>query len=208
MTNLIVELGQRVTGHNLRPTQDGAIASHADAVREADSAIAFADQGAARSPLTADGMAAYAGIMATFTGTSGGDMANATSGQFTGFTGGTGAQLQDSSADTFNAGGGNDTIIAGSGGDSIDGGSGDDSISGGNGNDIIIGDTGTDSIDGGAGNDQIYIGNSEFVLGEAIDGGANTDTILLTTAAGTPSTSVQARSPASRRSPAATRATQ
>ena len=113
MTNLIVELGQRVTGHNLCPTQDGAIASHADAVREADSAIAFADQGAdcVRSPLTAGGMAAYAGVMAVINGDNSAETINGTSG-----------------ADLINAAGGDDAITPGSGKDTVDGGTGDDVI--------------------------------------------------------------------------------
>ena len=64
-------------------------------------------------------MAAYAGVMATFTGGSGNDVANATTGTLTGFSGGTVAQLQDSSGDTFNGGNGADTIVAGSGDDTI-----------------------------------------------------------------------------------------
>ncbi len=67
---------------------------------------------------------AYAGIMATFTGTSGNDRANATTGTLTGFSGGTVAQLQDASGDTFNGGGGADEIVAGSGDDTINLGSG------------------------------------------------------------------------------------
>ena len=53
--------------------------------------------------LTAEGMAAYAGVMATFTGTSGNDRANATNGTLTGFTGGTVAQLLDTIGNTINA---------------------------------------------------------------------------------------------------------
>ena len=75
--------------------------------------------GASRSPLTAEGMAAYAGVMATFTGTNGNDIANATTGTLTGFSGGTVAQLQDSTGDIFNGGTGADTIVAGSGDDTI-----------------------------------------------------------------------------------------
>ena len=75
--------------------------------------------GASRPPLTAEGMAAYAGVMATFNGTNGNDTANATTGTLTGFSGGTVAQLQDSSGDTFNGGNGADTIVAGGGNDTI-----------------------------------------------------------------------------------------
>ena len=55
-----------------------------------------------RPPLTAEGMAAYAGVMATFTGTDGKDIADATNGMLTGFTGGTLAELQDAIGDTIN----------------------------------------------------------------------------------------------------------
>ncbi len=75
--------------------------------------------GGTHSPLTAEGMAAYAGVMATFNGTTGNDVANTTTGTLTGFSGGTVAQLQDSSGDTFNGGNGADTIVAGSGDDTI-----------------------------------------------------------------------------------------
>ena len=50
---------------------------------------------------------------------SGNDTANATTGTLTGFSGGTVAQLQDSSGDTFTGGTGADTIVAGSGDDTI-----------------------------------------------------------------------------------------
>ena len=42
--------------------------------------------GAGRPPLTAAGMAAYGGVMATFTGGNGNDTANATTGTLTGFS--------------------------------------------------------------------------------------------------------------------------
>jgi Ca2+-binding RTX toxin-like protein len=94
-----------------------------------------------RAPLTADGMAKYAGVLATFIGTTGNDTANAITGTLTGFTGGTLAELQDVTGDTFNPDTGTDTIVAGNGNDSIwlrpgdasagdvfDGGAGSDSI--------------------------------------------------------------------------------
>lgn len=62
--------------------------------------------------------------MATFNGTNGNDVANASTGTLTGFSGGTVAQLQDSSGDTFNGGNGADTIVAGSGDDTINLGNG------------------------------------------------------------------------------------
>ena len=80
-------------------------------------------------------------IAATFTGTSGDDTANAGNGTLTGFTGGTVAQLQDATGDTFLLGDGSDSVVAGSGNDafvfanagfatgkSIDGGAGTDTI--------------------------------------------------------------------------------
>ena len=100
----------------------------------------------AHSPLTAEGMAAYAGVMTTFTGTSGKDVADASTGTLTGFTDGTVAELQDATGDTFNAGSGNDWIIAGDGADSIDGGDGNDRIAF-DGSDVsIAGGTGADTL--------------------------------------------------------------
>ena len=64
--------------------------------------------------------------MATFTGTGGNDVANATNGTLTGFTGGTVAELQDGVGDTFNAGDGADSIVAGAGNDTVNGGGGDE----------------------------------------------------------------------------------
>ena len=55
-------------------------------------------------PLTAEAMATYAGIMATFTGGTGNDRADATTGTLTGFTGGTSTELQDSIGDIFTGG--------------------------------------------------------------------------------------------------------
>jgi Tol biopolymer transport system component len=66
-----------------------------------------------------------------FTGTNGGDAANATTSNLSGFSGGTLAQLRDGIGDLFNAGDGEDTII---------GGGGNDTLLGGNGNDLLTGD--------------------------------------------------------------------
>jgi Ca2+-binding RTX toxin-like protein len=94
-------------------------------------------------PLSVTALASYVGILSTFntTSTSGNDAANAASGTLTGFTGGTVADLQDATGDTFNPGKGTDIIIAGAGddtiklnlggisaGDSFDGGAGSDTI--------------------------------------------------------------------------------
>ncbi len=78
--------------------------------------------------------------MATFTGTAGNDVANATGGgTLTGFTGGTLAQLTDAQGDTFNGLAGNDNIVSGSGDDIINGGAGNDFINAGTGNNDITG---------------------------------------------------------------------
>ncbi len=74
--------------------------------------------------------------MATFTGTAGADVADASTGTLTGFTGGTEAALQDGIGDTFIGLGGNDTIVAGSGHDILDGGPGNDVMQGGAGDDL------------------------------------------------------------------------
>ena len=76
--------------------------------------------------------------MATFTGTSGADVASATTGTLTGFTGGTVAQLQDGSGDTFVGAAGADVIVAGGGADTITGGAGADSLTGGLGADVFV----------------------------------------------------------------------
>ena len=75
--------------------------------------------------------------MATFTGTSSGDTANAVTGTLTGFTGGTVAELQDGIGDQFTAGAGDDLIVAGSGDDFVNGGAGADNLDGGAGNDTL-----------------------------------------------------------------------
>ncbi|MGO4836999.1 hypothetical protein AB4144_32610, partial [Rhizobiaceae sp. 2RAB30] len=56
--------------------------------------------------------------------TNGNDVANASTGTLTGFSGGTVAQLQDAAGDTFNGGNGADTIVAGAGDDTINIGNG------------------------------------------------------------------------------------
>ena len=137
--------------------------------------------GASRPPLTAEGMAVYAGLMATFNGTTGNDTANATTGTLAGFSGGTVAQLQDSSGDTFTGGNGADTIVAGSGNDTIN-------IANGQ---FVAGE----SINGGADTasgtrDQIVLTNAttvDFSLGtvsgiETLTGSGSNDTVTMTAA--------------------------
>jgi Ca2+-binding RTX toxin-like protein len=104
--------------------------------------------------------------MATFNGTANVDVANATTGTLTGFTGGTLSELQDASGDTFNPGNGADVIVAGSGDDTLNGSAGTDSMTGGAGNDIFVyfstSDLAGDRIDGGTQSggfgDQIQLG--------------------------------------------------
>jgi Ca2+-binding RTX toxin-like protein len=55
-------------------------------------------------------------------------------------------------------------------------------ITGSDYDDFITGGTVVDTISAGAGNDTIYIANSAFDTGESIDGGDDTDTIVLTNA--------------------------
>src|SRR5262245_40340278 len=79
--------------------------------------------------------------MATFTGTGGADIANATTGTISGFSGGTAGELQDAIGDTFTGGDGADTVIAGNGNDTFNIATGDfdagESINGGGGTDTI-----------------------------------------------------------------------
>ncbi|BCH27589.1 DUF4082 domain-containing protein [Mesorhizobium sp. L-8-3] len=117
--------------------------------------------------------------MATFNGTNGNDVANANTGTLTGFSGGTVAQLQDASGDTFNGGNGADTIVAGSGNDTINLGSGQ----------FVAGEI----IDGGGNSatgtrDQIVLttgGSVDFSIGsvsgiETLTGSILGDTVTMT----------------------------
>jgi Ca2+-binding RTX toxin-like protein len=101
--------------------------------------------------------------MATFNGTSGGDVIDVGSGTIVGFTGGTVFELQDGFGDTFNPGDGIDLVSAGFGNDVINGSNGADNYLGGGGNDIfhytgqaqITGDV----IFGDGGFDEIRVNN-------------------------------------------------
>ena len=82
--------------------------------------------------------------MAIFNGSNGNDVADAGSGQLSGFTTGTLAELLDTTGDAINGMGGNDFIVAGAGNDIIDAGAaspgeglGVDLVTGGEGNDVI-----------------------------------------------------------------------
>jgi Ca2+-binding RTX toxin-like protein len=83
------------------------------------------------------------------------------------------------SADTIYGFAGVDTLNGGAGGDTIYGGNDDDTLNGGDGNDRLYGETGADIINGDAGNDDIYMGGTE-PAGDTIDGGADSDDIILT----------------------------
>jgi Ca2+-binding RTX toxin-like protein len=113
----------------------------------------------------------YSDVLVTFTGTEGSDIItpNTSPATIVGFTGGTVAELADSTGDTFNGLGGNDNIVGSTGADTIYGGEGNDSIQGGGGADSIFGENGDDFINGIFGLD-------------TIDGGAGRDTILITVA--------------------------
>ncbi len=75
------------------------------------------------------------------------------------------------SAETINAGLGNDFVYAAGGDDTIFGGSGHDTLLGGDGNDTIDGGDGVDWLLGGAGNDQLFgsLGNDRLDGGEGND---------------------------------------
>ena len=59
---------------------------------------------------------------------------------------------------------------------------GSDTLTGGAAADSIFGGAGADTLSGGAGNDTFYLANGDFASGESIDGGADTDAIVLTNA--------------------------
>ncbi|WP_395015569.1 beta strand repeat-containing protein [Dongia sp.] len=70
------------------------------------------------------------------------------------------------------------TATGGSGNDTMFGGAGDDVLNGGSGNDLLRAGTGTDTLSGGNGNDSLELG-ADLSAADKIDGGANTDTLLL-----------------------------
>jgi Ca2+-binding RTX toxin-like protein len=93
-------------------------------------------------------------------------------------------------ADTVDGGAGNDiidvkngnnTVIGGAGNDSISAGSGTDNLSGGDDNDTISAGGGLDIITGGNGDDILNPGTSEgaYYQYDNVDGGADTDTLVL-----------------------------
>lgn len=74
-------------------------------------------------------------------------------------------------------------LHGGSGNDILSGGAGDDYLFGGAGDDYLFGGSGNDFLDGGEGNNHLYGGDGNDVLvfhkGDAIDGGAGTDILLV-----------------------------
>jgi Ca2+-binding RTX toxin-like protein len=91
--------------------------------------------------------------------------------------------IVSSLAATINMGDGNDTVTVTTAGNSvINGQNGDDALAGGDGNDTITGGADIDTMNGGNGNDTFNLANNDFGAGESIDGGAGTNTILLTNA--------------------------
>ena len=78
--------------------------------------------------------------------------------------------------------GSGDGFTAGSTSTAIYGFGGSDILTGGTAADFIFGGTGADTITAGGGNDTINLANGDFAPGESIDGGANSDTIVLTNA--------------------------
>ena len=76
--------------------------------------------------------------------------------------------------------GSGDSFTAGSTSTAIYGFGGSDILTGGTAADVIFGGTGADTIAAGGGNDTINLANGDFASGESIDGGANSDTIVLT----------------------------
>ncbi len=88
-------------------------------------------------------------------------------------------------ADTIASGGGNDDVRAGSGADTVTAGAGNDSIIGGGGADTINLGAGSDNADGGAGNDVFQVANNgDQIAADTITGGADTNRIDFTGAAG------------------------
>ncbi|WP_298965834.1 DUF5801 repeats-in-toxin domain-containing protein [uncultured Roseibium sp.] len=80
--------------------------------------------------------------------------------------------------DTLNGENGDDTLNGGGGDDLLNGGAGIDTINGGNGADTINGGAGADILNGNSGNDTFVLEGNE--IGTLIDGGGDTDTLLLT----------------------------
>ena len=101
--------------------------------------------------------------------------------------------------------GGNDSLQGAGGDDSLNGGTGNDTVSGGDGNDVLVGGGGNDSLSGDAGNDSLQAdaGNNTLSGGDGfdtlsggagshLDGGANTDILIVDRSAATTALTVSA----------------
>lgn len=97
--------------------------------------------------------------------------------------------LLSKNADTFqagnnneyvNAGAANDTVTGGTGNDFLVGGAGSDMLAGGAGNDTLLGGVDADSLQGNDGND-VFVYTAVAELVDTVAGGADTDTIRLST---------------------------
>jgi Ca2+-binding RTX toxin-like protein len=110
--------------------------------------------------------------MTDFIGTAGNDTANAVTGDFSGFSGGTITDLQDGTGDFINGFFGEDFIFAGDAADLIYGGEGHDIVNGGGGNDTVYAYTEADpggsftgdDISGNLGNDSIFGSSGDDTL--------------------------------------------
>ena len=104
----------------------------------------------------------------------------------------------DDGADTLNGGDGDDRLKGSAGTDTVFGGNGNDSLRGGSGSDVIHGGEGNDDLYSRIGNgdglddvdpDQIFGegGNDQIIggIGDILDGGTGTDTLLLDFSAST-----------------------
>ncbi|MCA4917828.1 MAG: FG-GAP repeat protein [Roseomonas sp.] len=72
---------------------------------------------------------------------------------------------------------GNDSILGDENANLLAGGNGADTLSGGNGSDTLDDGAGADLLEGGAGDDRIQVSTLNFL---GVNGGANTDTLVLT----------------------------
>jgi Ca2+-binding RTX toxin-like protein len=109
--------------------------------------------------------------MALFFGSVGNDVANANTGVIQGFTGGTVAELQDATGDSFDISTGSNTIFAGPGNDTF-------YVVPFFGQAAVITDASSNFMHGGAGDDRfVFDSRITNINGIIVDGGSGTDTI-------------------------------